>query len=36
MKAKALGLAMALLALVSTAATAATKFGGAGYCPLCK
>jgi hypothetical protein len=36
MKTKVFGFAVALLALVSTAASAATKVAGTGCCPLCK
>lgn len=36
MKAKVFGLAMALVALVATGASAATKLAGTGCCPLCK
>jgi len=36
MKAKVLGLAMALIALVATGANAATKLAQSGCCPLCK
>jgi len=36
MKAKVFGLAMALVALVGTGVSAATKLAGTGCCPLCK
>jgi len=36
MKARILGLSAALVALFATAATAATKLSGTGYCPFCR
>ncbi len=36
MKTKMFGLAMALVALFSTGAAAATRLAGTGCCPLCK